>query len=194
MFLNSPHTAARLSTRHFRRVGAIAVSVGALLFAAACGGGGASAPNQGASASADPLTQQGPIEYWASKDLTGNLANLIEEFNKQHPQGQVTLHELPEAADQQRQQMVQNTQIKNDKMGVLYLDNVWTAEFAANQWIFPLPEDKFPTDKFLQAPLKSATYFDKMYAYPYQTDGGLLYYRKDLLDKYDLKAPTTWGR
>ena len=118
---------------------------------------------------------------------------MIEEFNKQHPQGQVTLHELPEAADQQRQQMVQNTQIKNDKMAVLYLDNVWTAEFAANQWVIPLPEDKFPTDKFLQAPLKSATYFDKMYAYPYQTDGGLLYYRKDLLDKYNLKAPTTWG-
>jgi multiple sugar transport system substrate-binding protein len=189
MLLNPPPT--RLSGRQIGRVAAVALSVGALLFAAACGGG--SAPSQGASASADPLTQQGPIEYWASKDLTGNLPKLIEQFNKQHPQGQVTLHELPEAADQQRQQMIQNTQIKNPKMAVLYLDNVWTAEFAANQWVIPLPEDKFPTDTFLQAPLKSATYFDKMYAYPYQTDGGLLYYRKDLLDKYGLKPPTTWG-
>ena len=56
----------------------------------------------------------------------------------------VTLHELPDAADQQRQQMVQNTQIKNDKMAVLSVDNVWTAEFAANQWVIPLPEDKSP--------------------------------------------------
>ena len=100
---------------------------------------------------------------------------------------------LPDAADQQRQQMVRNTQIKNDKMAVLSVDNVWTAEFAANQWIIPLPEDKFPTSEFLKSAVNSATYFDKMYAYPYQTDGGLLYYRKDLLDKYGLKPPTTWG-
>ena len=193
MFLHPPHTATRLSGRQLGRLAAVAVSVGALLFAAACGGGGGSAPNQGASASADPFTQQGPIEYWAGKDVTGNLPKVIEEFNKQHPQGQVTLHELPDAADQQRQQMVQNTQIKNDKMAVLSVDNVWTAEFAANQWVIPLPEDKFPTSEFLKSPVNSATYFDKMYAYPYQTDGGLLYYRKDLLDKYDLKAPTTWA-
>ena len=186
---NPPLT--RVTGRQVGRVASVALSVGALLFAAACGG--SSPPGQGASASADSFTQQGPIEYWASKDLTGNLANLIEQFNKQHPQGQVTLHELPEAADLQRQQMIQNTQIKNPKMAVLYLDNVWTAEFASNQYVIPLPEDKFPTDTFLQAPLKSATYFDKMYGYPYQTDGGLLYYRKDLLDKYGLKAPTTWG-
>ena len=65
-----------------------------------------------------------------AKDVTGNLPKVIEEFNKQHPQGQVTLHELPDAADQQRQQMVQNTQIKNPKMAVLSVDNVWTAEFV----------------------------------------------------------------
>ena len=118
---------------------------------------------------------------------------MIEQFNKQHPEGQVAFHELPDAADQQRQQMVQNTQIKNDKMAVLSVDNVWTAEFAANQWVIPLPEDKFPTSDFLKPPVNSATYFNKLYAYPYQTDGGLLYYRKDLLDKYGLKPPTTWG-
>ena len=56
------------------------------------------------------------------------------------------------------------------------------------------PEDKFPTSEFLKPPVNSATYFNKLYAYPYQTDGGLLYYRKDLLDKYGLKPPTTWGR
>jgi multiple sugar transport system substrate-binding protein len=118
---------------------------------------------------------------------------VIEQFNKQHPQGQVTLHELPDAADQQRQQMLQNTQIKNDKMAVLSVDNVWTAEFAANGYVIPLPTDRFPTSSFLKPPVESATYFGKLYAYPYQTDGGLLYYRKDLVDKYNLKPPTTWG-
>ena len=74
MFLHPPHTATRLSGRQLGRLAAAAVSVGALLFAAACGGGGGSAPNQGASASADAFTQQGPIEYWAGKDVTGQPA------------------------------------------------------------------------------------------------------------------------
>ena len=112
MFLHPPHTATRLSGRQLGRLAAVAASVGALLFAAACGGSGGSAQNQGASAGADAFTQQEPIEYWAGKDVTGNLPKVIEQFNEQHPQGQVRLHELPDAADQQRQQMVQNTQIK----------------------------------------------------------------------------------
>jgi multiple sugar transport system substrate-binding protein len=161
-----------------------------LLFVVGCGGGGA--PTQGGSSAAADFSQQGDIEYWRGKDVSGNVQKLIDQFNADHPQGKVTLKELPDAADAQRNQMIQNAQIKNAKMAVLDLDNVWTAEFAANGYITPLPEDQFPTDGFLKAPVDSATYFDKLYAYPNQTDGGLLYYRKDLLDKYGLKAPTTW--
>ena len=176
------HSAPSLVIRSPRQLGvlaAAALAAGALLFTAACGGGDTSSP--AASTSAADFSQQGPIEYWSAKDVTGNQDKLIEEFNAQHPQGQVSLRILPEAAGQQRQQMIQNTQIKNEKMGVLSVDNVWTAEFAANGYIQPLPADQFPTDAFLKGPVDSATYFDKLYAYPYQTDGGLLYYRSDLL-------------
>ena len=38
----------------------------------------------------------------------------------------------------------------------------------------------------------TTTYFNKLYAYPSTSDGGLLYYRKDLLDKYNLQPPTTF--
>ena len=140
------------------------------------------------------MTKQGPIEFWTGKDVSGNLQKQIDQFNAQHPQGKVTLHELPDAADQQRQQMIQNSQIKNPQMAVVSVDNVWTAEFAANGWIIPLPTDQFDTSGFLKAPVESATYFGKLYAYPNTTDGGLLYYRKDLLDKYGItSAPTKWA-
>jgi len=177
--------------RSTRRVLIAAASSSALLAVAACGG--SAPPTAGGSAAGVDLTKQGDIEYWAGKDTSGNLKKLIDEFNASHPNGKVTFHELPDNADLQQQQMIQNTQIKNPKMAVLSVDVVWTAQFAANGYILPLPADQFPTDKFLPATVDSATYFNKLYAYPVDSDGGLLYYRKDLLDKAGISdPPKTW--
>jgi len=178
--------------RSGRRVAVAAVSLGALLAAAACGGSSSdSGSGTGSSAPAVDLNQQGDIEYWQGKDSSGNIPKLIAAFNAQHPNGQVKFHELPDAADQQRQQMIQNTQIKNPAMGVISVDVVWTSEFAAKGYVIPLPADKFPTTGMLQSAVTGATYFNKLYAYPNTSDGGLLYYRKDLLDKYGVTTPPT---
>jgi multiple sugar transport system substrate-binding protein len=175
-----------------RRVLMAAASMSALFVAAACGGGGGAPSGGGSSAAGADFSKQGDIEVWQGKDTSGNFQKLIDKFNSQHPNGKVTFHELPDSADQQRQQMVQNTQIKNPKMAVLSVDVVWTAEFAAKQYVEALPPDQFPTEGFLKPTIDSATYFGKMYAYPSTSDGGLLYYRKDLLDKYGLKPPTSF--
>jgi multiple sugar transport system substrate-binding protein len=178
--------------RPARRVLIAAASMGALFVAAACGGGGGAPSGGGSSAAGADFSKQGDIELWQGKDTSGNLQKVIDKFNAQHPNGKVSLHELPDNADQQRQQMVQNNQIKNPKMAVLSMDVVWTAEFAAKGQVEALPPDQFPTDSFLKATVDSATYFNKLYGYPYTSDGGLLYYRKDLLDKYGLKPPTSF--
>ncbi len=90
--------------------------------------------------------------------------------------------------------MIQNAQNKSDAFSVLNLDVVWTAEFAANRWVAELPEDKFPDlGKLLPSTVDTAKYRDKLYAVPVTSDGGLLYYRKDLLDKAGAKPPTTWA-
>jgi len=165
----------------------------ALFVAAACGGGGGAPSGGGSSApAAADFSKQGDIEFWIGKDTSGNLPKAIQKFNDSHPNGKVTLHELPEAADQQRQQIIQNTQIKNPKMAVVNVDVVWTAEFGAKSYVEALPPDQFPTDKFLKPAVDSATYFGKLYAYPHRSNGGLLFYRKDLLDKYNLQVPTTF--
>jgi multiple sugar transport system substrate-binding protein len=164
----------------------------ALFVAAACGGGGGAPEGGGQSPAAADFSKQGDIEFWTGKDTSGNLPKLISKFNESHPNGKVTLHELPDEADQQRQQILQNTQIKNPKMAVLNVDVVWTAEFGANSYTEALPPDQFPTDGFLKPTVDSATYFGKLYAYPFRSNGGLLFYRKDLLDKYSLEVPTTF--
>ncbi len=175
-----------------RRVLIAAASLSALLAVAACGGGGDQSTPQGQASAAVDFSKQGDIEFWTGKDTSGNVPKLVQKFNASHPNGKVTLHELPELADAQRQQMIQNTQIKNPKMAVLNVDVVWTAEFAANQYVEALPPDQFPTDGVLKPPINAATYFNKLYAYPWRSNGGLLFYRKDLLDKYSLQVPTTF--
>ena len=181
--------------RSGRRVAVAAVSLSALLVAAACGSSSSgTGSGTGSSAPAVDLTKQGNIEYWQGKDSSGNIPKLIAQFNSQHPNGQVTFHELPDSADQQRQQMIQNTQIKNPAMGVISVDVVWTSEFAAKGYVIPLPADQFSTTGYLQSAVDGATYFNKLYANPSTSDGGLLYYRKDLLDKYGItKPPTTFA-
>ena len=179
--------------RPARRVLIAAASMSALFVAAACGGGGG-APSGGGSSRPPELISPSKVTSRSGTARTppGTSPKQIEQFNDSHPNGKVIVHELPDSADQQRQQMVQNTQIKNPKMAVLSVDVVWTAEFAAKQYVEALPPDQFPTEGFLKATVDSATYFNKLYAYPSTSDGGLLYYRKDLLDKYGLKPPTSF--
>jgi multiple sugar transport system substrate-binding protein len=76
---------------------------------------------------------------------------------------------------------------------VLSVDNVWTAEFAANRYIVELPEDEFPVDEMLQPVIDSARYQGALYAIPNASDGGMLYYRTDLLEAAGIaEPPTTW--
>jgi multiple sugar transport system substrate-binding protein len=167
------------------------VAVAALAIVAACGGG--DSDDKGSNASGGQLTGRGPITLAQGKDTSGNVQNLVNQWNSTHPKEQVRLIELPEDADAQRQQMVQNAQTKSDAYTVLNLDVVWTAEFAANRWITALPKAQFDLSKFLPPTVQTATYRDNLYAAPWKTDAGLLYYNTDLLKKGGISAPPkTW--
>lgn len=137
--------------------------------------------------------ERGPITYAAGKDLSGVVPELIKRWNDKHPDEKVTFIELPENANSQRQMMIQNAQLKSDTYTVLSLDVVWTAEFASHRWIDELPPNSFPFDKTLGAINGTASYRGKWFSMPYASDGAMLYYRKDLLEKAGVKEPPkTW--
>jgi multiple sugar transport system substrate-binding protein len=72
---------------------------------------------------------------------------------------------------------------------------VWTAQLAANGWIADL-SDHFTEEMrgdFLPGSVSTITYEGKAYGVPWFTDTGLLYYRKDLLEKSSFSGPPkTW--
>ena len=175
--------------RTTRRVLAAAASIGALLITAACSSTGAASSSV---AAAVDWNKRGPINYAQGKDTAGVWKGVLEQWNSAHPGEEVTLIELSPEADQQRADMIKRAMAKSGEFDVMSVDVVWNSEFAARGWLQELPPDKFPTAGMLTSAVDSATYFGKLYTYPQGSDGAMLYYRSDLLDKAGLKPPVTW--
>ncbi|MEV5827794.1 ABC transporter substrate-binding protein [Spirillospora sp. NPDC052242] len=138
---------------------------------------------------------RGPITFATGKDLTRTVQRLADDWNRARPDERVRIVELPEDGDRARQQLVQNMRIESDAYDVVRLDAVWTAEFAAHRWIVPLPDGLVDTGTFVPASLETGRYRGTLYAAPWLTGTGVLYYRTDLLEKAGFdEPPATWAR
>ena len=135
---------------------------------------------------------RGPLTLATAGDLTDYLGPLLDGWNRAHPSEKVTLVELPDSADETRSQMITDLRSDSSRFDILNIDVTWTAEFAAAGWIMPLPRSRFPLATFLHPVVATATFDGRLYAVPYVTNAGLLYYRKDILDKEGARPPRTW--
>src|SRR4051812_41801646 len=170
----------------FKGVAPAAVLMSAAMIVAGCGGGGGGSTSDAAKQGANA---RGPITFVTGKDNSGTLPFIADEWNKAHPNEKVTIKQQSDQADQQLSDLEQHFQAKDPGYDVVTVDVVWTAEFAAKGWIIPLTgQYNLDTATLLPATVKAASYNGKLYAAPYASDGGLLYYRTDLTPK----APTSW--
>ena len=169
-----------------RRVGAVLAAtavVGATL--TACGSDDSSSAPE-----AENTDGRGPITFAMGKNDTDKIIPIIDRWNKEHPDEEVTLSELAGEADAQRETLVQSLQAGNTDYDVMALDVVWTAQFAANQWLAPLTGDlEVDTSELLDATVESATYNDTLYALPQNTNGQLLFRNTEIIPE----APTDWA-
>jgi len=163
---------------------AACLGIGVLLIGVAgCGGGG------GNNAAGQNTSGRGPITYVQGKDNNNVVRPTIDKWNADHPNEKVTFKEQSDSADAQHDDLVQHFQAKDANYDVVDVDVVWTAEFAAKGWLQPLEgQFQLDTSKLLPATVKTGTYNGKLYAAPQSSDGGLLYYRKDLVPN----PPKTW--
>jgi multiple sugar transport system substrate-binding protein len=168
----------------------IAVTALSVLTAAALVAG-CSSSKSGGSSSGGGDNSRGPITFVTGKDNSGTMPFIASQWNAKHPSEKVTIKQQSDQADQQLSDLEQHFQAKDAGYDVVTVDVVWTAEFAAKGWLVPL-KDKYNLDasQLLPATVKAATYNGTLFAAPYASDGGLLYYRKDLVPT----APTTWDQ
>ncbi|MGD7003018.1 ABC transporter substrate-binding protein [Corynebacterium halotolerans] len=147
-------------------------------------GGGGDAP------AVDNADGRGPITFAMGKNDTDKLTPVIDRWNEENPDEEVTLHELAGEADAQRESLVQSLQAGNADYDVMALDVIWTADFAANQWLAPLEDElEVETDGLLEATVESATYNDTLYALPQNTNGQLLFRNTEIIPE----EPENWS-
>ena len=114
-------------------------------------------------------------EAWAKE--TGNEVKLVSG---------------PTDSSEQLTVYQQQLSAHSSDVDVLRIDVVWPGLLGQHLIdLKPYASDDVLKQHF-QAIVQNNTLAGKLVAMPWFTDAGVLYYRKDLLDKYKQKPPTTW--
>lgn len=184
--MRSPGAAKTFSRREFLKLGGMAGGAGlagvSLLGASGCSG-------ERREGRARLVFSHGPegAEIWQKQ---------IDRFNQQHRgEIEVVLRQAPADTSQYFEMLRTGFQAGEARADIISGDVIWPAQFAARGWISDL-SDRFSTDlqnRHLPGAIASNTYGGGVYGVPWFTDAGMLYYRKDLLEKSGIsEPPDTW--
>ena len=149
------------------------------MLAPACAGFGGG----GTESSANRLVfSHGPEE-------SGALKQLLDQFNKTHD-FEVVWQVAPADTGAYFDKLRTQFQAQGGP-DVISGDVIWPAQFGYNGWVLDLSDlfDEQMASQFLSGPIQAVTYKGKRYAVPWFTDAGMLYYRKDLLQKSGFNSP-----
>lgn len=143
--------------------------------------------------------RQEPVELtFAGIKLFGpdQVAALIADFEAQNEGITVKYIELPTPnnSTEVHTYLVNALNAKNGEPDVFTQDCVWIPEFGGAGLALPLDDyiDASEKDAYFPGLIENCTWDGKTVAWPWFVDGGFLYYRKDLLDKYSMTPPESW--
>jgi multiple sugar transport system substrate-binding protein len=165
----------------------------AMFAIAGCGGGGDDEEGGGTAApdakSVGEPKASGNVTWCIGKDTSGAFGTVVDAFNEANPEANVKLLELPEDAGEQRRLQIQRLQAESAECDVLGMDVIWTAEYAAQGWLFDVSDFISQNgDKFIESTVDTTEYEGKNYAVPFNSNAGFIYYRSDEVDT----APEDW--
>ncbi|MFI5493635.1 extracellular solute-binding protein [Actinoplanes sp. NPDC051859] len=124
----------------------------------------------------------------------GQRQQLVNLWNDSHPRNPARIVTVPQAADGQWFEMANRAE--DTETDIFNLDVAWTAFFAeppqGRRLIRPIDQSLLaepPDSAFMAKPLQTCRYAGELWALPFNTDAGLLYYRTD----QGWKPPFTWA-
>ncbi len=144
--------------------------------------------------------ENGVVTISMASGTVGHELDVLKEqiavFESENSDIKVNLVPLPESATERHDLYVTWFVGQSSDVDILMEDIIWPPEFGAAGWLKPLNEyiEKYNMDTtdFFQGILDVNTVGGEVVSIPWFTDAGLMYYRKDLLEKYGYNPPVTY--
>ncbi|MDQ1686896.1 MAG: trehalose/maltose transport system substrate-binding protein, partial [Frankiaceae bacterium] len=131
------------------------------------------------------------LSWFVGNQPGGSVQELAKRCSQQSGgRYDISVELLPNASDQQREQLVRRLGAKDSSLDLLGMDVVWTGEFANARWIRPVPEAtrQVVSSNVFDSVLQTARFKNRLYTVPIWSNTQLLWYRKDRVPK----PPQTW--
>jgi multiple sugar transport system substrate-binding protein len=162
-----------------------------MLFVSACSGGGDQANGSDNKEKPDAVTIHMAV---FENDPNGMMEKARQKFNDEHDNINLEFTQMSNDASQMHDQTVTQLSAGSENLDIVNMDVVWTAEFAESGWLLAL-DDRFTEDlqsNYIARQVDSVKYNDQTWAVPWFNDLHPLWYRKDLLEKYNKEVPETY--
>jgi multiple sugar transport system substrate-binding protein len=121
---------------------------------------------------------------------------IVREFNTTHDHIRLEIVKGPNNTNLVEDLYTSAFLLGDAPYDLAYMDIVWVPKFAAAGWLQPL--DKFveasnvDLSAYLDGDIDGGTYDGQLYRMPFRSDGGMLYYRTDLLNQGGYDPPETF--
>jgi multiple sugar transport system substrate-binding protein len=116
-------------------------------------------------------------------------------FADSHPHISIVRELAPHSSTAYHDLLTQKLKNRDATVDLFFMDIIWVPEFASAGWAQPL-DDLFSSEEqehFLPAAMETGRYGGHVYGVPSRIDSGMLFYRADLLAKYEFTPPRTWS-
>ena len=123
------------------------------------------------------------------------LEPIVNDFNREKPNINLEIIEAPNDTNQVEDLYTSAFLLGESPYDLVYMDIVWTPKFAAAGWLKDLSDrvSQEELDQFLDGDVNGGKYKDGLYRMPFRSDGGMLYYRTDWLEKAGYEPPETFS-
>lgn len=114
---------------------------------------------------------------------------LLADFHAKHPGIRVRVEIGPHSSTELHTMIVTKLRNRDASIDCFLLDVVWPTEFARAGYLEPVDEDR---SAFFPGTVEACTVDGTLVAVPFTIDAGVLFYRRDLLEKHGLRPPRSW--
>lgn len=109
--------------------------------------------------------------------------DVIAKFEAAHPDIDIERVEGPQDTNKREEMYATEFLSGGSTYDIVNMDIAWLPKFASKGWLLALDDRFKDQDQFLPGDIEASKFDGKIYRVPTQADGGLLYYRTDIVGK-----------